>query len=317
MYDVVIVGGGAAGLSAALTLGRSRRHVLVVDAGHPRNAPAAAMHGFLSRDGMSPLELLAVGRDEVARYGVEIVDGVVTAADATADGFSIELGDGSRYETRRLLVTTGLVDELPDIAGVRELWGRDVLHCPYCHGWEVRDQPVGVLGNGPRAVHVALLFRQLTDDVVFFTHTTPPAAEERALLGAIGVQMVDGRVTSLDVADGRLAAVCLEDGTVVPRRALVVGTRSTVANPLLASLGVEAVEHPSGVGAYVPTDAMGLTAVPNVWAAGNVTDPSANVIIAAAAGFKTGAAVNADLAMDDARRALQVELGVASTSYRS
>ncbi len=150
-YDVVIVGGGAAGLSAALVLGRARRKVAVIDAGAPRNAPAAHMQGFLSRDGMPPADLLTIGREEVTGYGVEIIDGEVTTIEP---GFVVHLASGERLTTRRILLTTGVSDELPAIPGVRERWGRDLLHCPYCHGWEVRDQPLGVLGTHPGAVRM-------------------------------------------------------------------------------------------------------------------------------------------------------------------
>src|SRR5215203_4401064 len=164
-YDVLVVGSGAAGLSGALMLGRSRRSVLVVDAGEPRNAPAAGVHGFLTRDGMNPSALLEAGRAEVLGYGVDVLEGCVASAASTEGGFVATLEGGRRVGTRRLLVTTGLVDVLPDIPGVRERWGRDVLHCPYCHGWKVQDQPVGILASGPMAVHQALLFRQLTADL--------------------------------------------------------------------------------------------------------------------------------------------------------
>ncbi len=170
-YDVVVVGGGIAGLSGALTLGRARRSVLVVDAGEPRNAPASGVHGYLSRDGVAPAALLEAGRAEVCGYGVQVLDGRVDELASTGSGFTVGLEDGRRVGARRLLVTTGLVDELPDVAGVRERWGRDVLHCPYCHGWEVRDRPLGVLGTSSRAVHQALLFRQWTDDLTLFVHT--------------------------------------------------------------------------------------------------------------------------------------------------
>jgi thioredoxin reductase len=305
-YDVVVVGGGAAGLSGALMLGRSRRRVLVVDAGEPRNAPAAEMHGFLGRDGTPPSDLVAAGREEVRRYGVELVAGTVVGASpsTTGDGFDVVLEDGSRCHARRLLVTTGLVDELPDVPGVRELWGHDVLHCPYCHGWEVRDQPIGVLASGPMSVHQALLFRQLSDDVVFFTHDLLPADDDRAKLEAIGVRIVDGKVTELEIVDGRLAGVRVEGDATVPRAAVAVAPRFVARALVLTTLGIEAVEHPTGVGIHVPCDPTGLTAMPGVWVAGNVTDPSATVIMAAAAGSKAGAAINADLAGEDAGRAL-------------
>jgi len=170
-YDVVVVGGGAAGLSGALALVRSRRRVLVIDAGSPRNAPAGHVHNFLTRDGTPPGDLLALGRAEVAGYGGEFVDGAVAAASRDDDGFVVTLADGREVRARRLLVTSGLVDELPDVPGLAERWGRDVLHCPYCHGWEVRDQPIGVLATGALAVHQALMFRQLSADVTLLLHT--------------------------------------------------------------------------------------------------------------------------------------------------
>ncbi len=179
VYDVVVVGGGAAGLSAALLLGRARRRVAVVDAGAPRNAPAAHMHGFLSRDGMPPADLLAAGRAEIAGYGVDLVEDQVVGIDP---GFFVRLAGGRVLRARRILLTTGVRDQLPDIAGIRERWGRDLLHCPYCHGWEVRDQPLGVLNTGPGAVAHAQLVRQWSDNVVFFAHTHALTATERAQL---------------------------------------------------------------------------------------------------------------------------------------
>src|SRR6478736_6575988 len=152
-YDVVVIGGGAAGLSAALVLTRARRRVAVVDAGEPRNAPAAHLQGFLSRDGMRPADLLAAGRAEVSGYGVELLDDQVVGIEA---GFFVRLAGGRVLKARRILVATGVRDELPEIPGVRERWGRDLLHCPYCHGWEVGDQPLGVLGTDPGAVQHAL-----------------------------------------------------------------------------------------------------------------------------------------------------------------
>src|SRR3954451_23355062 len=169
-YDGVVIGGGAAGLSAALVLSRARRKVLVVDAGSPRNAPASHMHGFLSRDGLPPRELLALGRREVTAYGGEIRTGAVTgSAPHGGAGFHVVLDDRQRISARRLLVGTGLRDELPDVPGLRERWARDVLHCPYCHGHEVRDRRLGVVGRGPGAVRYAQIVRQWTHDLVYFT----------------------------------------------------------------------------------------------------------------------------------------------------
>jgi thioredoxin reductase len=293
-YDVVVVGGGAAGLSGALTLARARRSVLVVDAGEPRNAPAAGVHNYLGREGMSPLALLETGRGEVRSYGGEVIDGRVESAVASNEGFAVTLGDGRLVSARRLLVTTGLLDELPDVDGLRERWGRDVIHCPYCHGWEVRDQPIGVLASGPFAAHQALLFSQWTDDLTLFRHTAPaPADDQLEQLDALGVRIVAGAVTGVVTDDDRLTGLRLADGTVVPLQAVVVGPRFAARADALVSLGLEVTENEFGT--FVAADAMGLTAVPGVWVAGNVTDPRAQVIGAAAAGVGAAAAINADL----------------------
>ena len=291
-YEVIVIGGGAAGLNGALMLARSRRSVLVIDAGRPRNAPAEGVHGLLGREGMSPLELLARGRDEVRGYGGEIVSGEVVGATRDGDGFRVELGDGRTIGAKRLLVTTGLVDELPGVPGLRERWGRDVVHCPYCHGWEVRDQAIGVLATGPMSAHQALLFRQLSDDVTFFAHEQPDPGQE---LTARGITVVTGRVTGLEIVDDRIAGVRLEDGTTIPRQAIAVATRMVARAGFLAGLGLKPVEHPSGMGEHVPADPTGRTEVPGVWVAGNVTDLSAQVGSAAAAGATAGAQINFDL----------------------
>ncbi len=302
---MIVIGGGSAGLNGALMLGRSRRSVLVVDAGDPRNAPAAGVHGFLTRDGTPPAELMALARAEVARYGVEVVPGRAQSAERTDAGFSVRLDDGRTVEGRRLLVTTGLVDELPDVAGVRERWGREVVHCPYCHGWEHRDQAVGVLVTGPRATHIAQLFRQLTEDVVVFLHTGPrPTEDELEGLTARGVRLVDGEVESLVVVDDQLTGVRLRDGEVVACQALAVTPRFAARADVLASLGLDATDHPSGLGSYVASDLTGATEVSGVWVAGNVTDPMAQVVASAAAGSLAGAAINADLVAEEVQRAI-------------
>ncbi|MGY1603706.1 FAD-dependent oxidoreductase [Geodermatophilus sp. SYSU D00815] len=307
-YDVVVVGGGAAGLSGALALARAGRSVLVVDAGQPRNAPAGHVHNYLGREGTPPAELYAIGRGEVASYGGEVVDGVVTGARRDGDGFLVTLGDGE-VRARRLLVTTGLVDELPDVPGVAEQWGSGVLHCPFCHGAEVRDRPIGVLGTNPFAVHQALLWRQWSADVVLFRHTAPePTGDEREQLAARGVVVVETPVAAL-VADGdRLTGVRLADGTVVDREAVVVSPRFTARAELLAGLGLAAEERlRDGVpfASAVPAGPTGATAVPGVWVAGNVADPTAQVVVAAAAGLTAGAHITGDLVEEDTRRAVE------------
>ena len=235
-YDVVVVGGGAAGLGAALVLGRARRRVAVVDSGAPRNAPAAHMQGFLSRDGMSPAAFLAAGRAEAAGYGVELVEDRVVEIDA---GFIVRLAGGAVLKARRILVATGVRDELPEIPGVEERWGRDLLHCPYCHGWEVRDRPLGVLGTVPGSVEHAQLLRQWSDDVIFFVHTYDLTPAERRQLEARGVRIVDGEVARLRVEGDRLSGVELTGGRVIARTAVFVRPHNVPhADGLLAGSGL-------------------------------------------------------------------------------
>lgn len=299
-YDVAVIGGGAAGLSAALVLTRARRRVLVVDAGEPRNGPAAHMQGFLSRDGLPPAELLATGRKEVTTYGGRLVDGYVSDVRAVGSGFELTVADRRVHRARRVLVTTGLRDEVPDLPGIRERWGRDLLHCPYCHGYEVRDECLGVLGGTPDSVAHALLVRQWSDDVVYFDHGSPVTHGERAQLAARSIPLVEGAVRRLVVQDDRLTGVELEDGRVVPRAAVFVRPKLVPHDSLLVALGCDTDEH-----GWVVTDRTGRTSVPGVWAAGNATNPRAQVITAAGEGSAAAIAINADLVAEDVSTALQ------------
>ncbi|WP_456787768.1 NAD(P)/FAD-dependent oxidoreductase [Cellulomonas sp. P5_C5] len=319
MRDVIVIGGGAAGLSGAVTLARARRSVLVIDDGSPRNAPADGVHGLLGQEGVSPLELLARGRAELAGYGGSLRQGRIVAAvrddggsaptgsDAAQEdrGFVVTLDDGTTERARRLLVATGLVDDLPAIPGLRERWGHDVLHCPYCHGWEVRDQPIGVLATSERAVHQALLFRQWSDDVVLLQHTAPePTPEQAEQLAALGIGVVPGVVAEVLSVDGRLTGVRLASGEVVARSALTVMPRFVARLDGLAGLGLTAVPHEMGVGEHAATDLMGASSVPGVWVAGNATDLMAQVTGAMAAGTRAAAALNMDLIAQDTVRAV-------------
>jgi thioredoxin reductase len=312
-YDVVVVGGGAAGLAGAVALARSRRRVLVIDAGSPRNAPAHGVHNYLAREGVPPADLLAAGREEVRGYGGQVVEGTVAAVRRASGpdedpAFAVHLDDGRAVRARRLLVSTGLVDELPPVPGVAERWGRDVLHCPYCHGWEVRGTAIGVLATGPLALHQALLWRQLSDDVTLFTHTAEdPRDEEAEQLAARGIAVVPGEVAALEVAGDRLTGVRLRDGRTVARDAVVVAPRFAALAGVLAGLGLEPADLRMGdhvLGSAVQADANGATAVPGVWVAGNVADLRAQVIVSAGAGLTAGAAINADLVAEDTRHAV-------------
>jgi thioredoxin reductase len=302
-FDVAVIGGGAAGLSAALVLTRARRRVVVIDAGHPRNAPAAHMQGFLGSDGLPPTELLAAGRTEVAGYGGQFVHGTVTSIDPgsahCAAKFQVRLDDGTALTTRRVLVTTGLRDDIPDIPGVRERWGKDLLHCPYCHGYEVRDQPLGVLGGNPESVTHALLIRQWSDDVVLFANGGTLTADQRERLVASAIGIVDEQVSRLIVEDDHLTGVELATGNVVPRSAMFVRP-DFVPNDVLLT-GVGAATHPNG---WVAVDQTGKTSLPGLWAAGNATNPRAQVITAAGEGSAAAIAINNDLTEEDAEHAV-------------
>jgi thioredoxin reductase len=299
-HDVVVIGGGAAGLSAALVLSRALRRVLVVDAGHPRNAPATHMHGYLSRDGMPPAQLLVTGRDEVTGYGGQVVEATVTALVPDGpEGFWVLLGDGRRVRTRRLLVTTGLTDELPDIDGLTDRWARDVLHCPYCHGHEVHGQQLGVIGGTPGAVRYAHIVRQWTHDLVYFTPPNVLTRDERTELVARSVGIVEGDIDHLVIDDDHLVGVQMTDGTTVPRDALFVPPRFVPNHNLLRGLGCDVDEN-----GWVRVNDTGRTSNPHVWAAGNVVDPRAQVITAAGAGSAAAIALNADLVDEDVRAAV-------------
>ena len=300
-HDIVVIGGGAAGLSAALVLSRARRKVLVLDAGHPRNAPASHMHGFLSRDGLPPTELLAMGRQEVRSYGGRIVTANVDGIKACHQGgFRVMFSGGHQVTTRRVLVTTGLRDELPDIPGLAERWARDVLHCPYCHGYEVRDQQLGVLGWTPEAVGYAQIVRQWADDVVYFTTPGTLTEAARTELTARAIGIVEGTVSRIVVENDTLCGVALDDGRVVPRQVLFVPPRFVPHSDLLVSLGAEVDEN-----GWVRTTVGGATSVPGLWVAGNVANPRAQVITAAGEGSAAAIAINADLVTDDISRAVR------------
>ncbi|MFD2421297.1 NAD(P)/FAD-dependent oxidoreductase [Amycolatopsis pigmentata] len=312
IVDAVVIGGGAAGLNGALMLARSRRSVVVIDSGTPRNAPAEGVHGLLGLDGTPPAELLRRGREEVTRYGGRFVPGEVTsAAPASPEGdlrFTITLADGEVLRTRRVLVATGLRDVLPDIPGLARHWGHSVVHCPYCHGWEVRDEAIGILAVGPASVHHALLFRQLTEDLVYFTRGTDLDEDTRARFAARDIRVVDIPVAEVESDDNGITGVRLADGNVVPRRVLAVATTLLARTDGLEGLGLPMEDLPGGMGRHFVTGMAGSTEVPGVWVAGNATDPMAQVGASAAAGALAGAHMNADLVNADTNAALAAAL---------
>jgi thioredoxin reductase len=314
-WDVVVVGGGAAGLTAALTLARVRRSVLVIDAGEPRNAPAAAadghgVHGLLGREGISPLALLRIGREEVASYGGRVVEGRVTrieraGAGADAD-FVVDLAaDGPRVRARRILLATGLVDELPPVPGLAERWGRDVVHCVYCQGWEVRDRAIGVLGTFQQA----LMFRQVSAEVTLFRHTGADLAPDLSddqweQLAALGISVVEGEIAGLTVDDrDRLAGVRLASGVELPIHVLAVAPRFAPRTDFLSGLDLPCRDLPTGLGRQLAVDPSGSTGTPGIWAAGNAADAMAGVAAATASGTTAAAAINLDLLNAEAEAA--------------
>ncbi|MCY0906191.1 NAD(P)/FAD-dependent oxidoreductase [Arthrobacter sp. H14-L1] len=303
--DVVVIGGGVAGLAAAVVLGRSRRSVIVVDAGQPRNAPSAGAHNVLGLEGISPLELLARGRAEAESYGVNIVTGSATNASGVLDDFTIEVdGEALHVKARRVVLATGLIDELPAVPGIEAAWGHSVLHCAFCHGWEVRDQRIAVLGCNENSFHQVLLFSQLSDDVTFFIHDAPnPTDEQREQLAALGVDVVTPRVERLLVEGTQVRAVEIEGGRSFEIDAAVVAPRFIARTALYEALGGNRTTSPFFE--QIPADPRGTTAVPGVWAAGNASEIMTMVAASAASGVTVGSAVHGDLAAADLAQAVR------------
>lgn len=293
IWDCVIVGGGAAGLSAALVLGRARRHVLVVDAGAQSNLAAHGIGGLLGFDGVPPAQLYAQGRRELGRYpSVEILEGEVISGTASGDDFVLELADGGEVQTRRVLLAMGMRYETAAVPGLAQLWGSSVFHCPFCHGWEVRDQPLAVLANGERAVHMATMLRGWSDDVVLLTNGPAElTGDHRPRLAAAGVAVDERVVTELASAEGELAAVVFADGASLPRRGLLVASTLHQRSALASKLGVDfAAAGPVSV-EPIAIDGLYRTSVPGVFAAGDVCAQMPQVAAAVAAGSAAAASV--------------------------
>jgi thioredoxin reductase len=302
--DVIIVGAGSAGLSAALMLARSRRQILVVDGGDPRNAVAPHMHGVLGREGWSPLELVATGREEVARYGGVVEEALAFAIALKDDQFTLTLDDGQKRRARRVLIASGLRDELPEIPGLLQFWGRGVAHCPYCDGWEWRDRRIAVVSTGPASLHQAQLMRQLSADVTYYVEGTDLPEADLAALVARGITIETRRVAAIESLDNAVSAVRLHDGAVLKTDVIFVRPRALPNDPLLRMLKADSDMGVDGQ-EWVTVDPAGRTSIPGLWAAGNVVSPSATVPVSAAAGSTAGAAINADLVNDEIQSALR------------
>jgi thioredoxin reductase/SAM-dependent methyltransferase len=318
--DVAVVGGSAAGLAAALQLGRQRRSVIVIDSGEPRNAPAAHMHSFLGRDGTDPAELLVAGRAEVRSYGGEVLAGRAVHVSRDDGGrFVVDLASGDSVVARRLVVATGLVDELPEVEGLAEHWGRAVIHCPFCHGYEVRDQRLVQLVTHPMGLHVVPLLRQLTDRLTVLVAPgvdVDAAQVETLVAGGVDVRVDATAKRVLADIDGRLTGVALADGAQVEADAMLVGPRFRARVEPFGAIGLQTTAHVTGLGDVVEVDAMGATAVEGIFAIGSITDPSQQVLSAAAHGSRVGGAVAMSLASEDLRAATRPSGSEAEWEHR-
>jgi thioredoxin reductase len=296
-YDAAVIGGSWAGLSAAMQLARARRRVLVVDAGRPRNRFAHASHGFLGQDGRTPSAILETARAQVLAYPTaEFRQDEATRAETCDGGFQVALASGATARARRLVLATGVVDELPDIPGLRERWGASVLHCPYCHGYEVAGGRLGVLAVGERSLHHALLLPDWSPQVTLFTNGTfEPSADQREALAARGVR-VEPRSLAAVVGDGpALTGVRLDDGELVALDALFTASRTRMASALPEQLGCEFDEGPFGP--VIRTDARKETTVPGVYAAGDAARAAHNATWASADGVTAGMSAHQSVAL--------------------
>lgn len=300
--DVAVVGGSAAGLAAALQLSRQRRSVIVIDSGEPRNAPASAMHSYLGHEGRSPADFLRIARDEVRSYGAEVLTGRATNVTREQGGFRVDLTGGHIVHARRVVAATGLRDELPDVPGLAEHWGGAVIHCPFCHGYEARDQRIVSLVTSPMGLHPIPLLRQLTGDLTVLVHEGVASDEPQLqTFRDAGIRVVVERAAAVVSDDaGSLTGIRLEDDTFVEADSILVGTRLHARVAPFAGVGLTASDHPSGVATHVEADPMtGATAVPGVYAAGTLAEPMLQVLPTAAAGSRVGSMISFDLAQED------------------
>jgi len=300
-WDCVIVGGGAAGLSGALVLGRARRRTLVVDAGQQSNLPAHGIGGLLGHDGRSPAELYEMGREELRKYSsVEFREGTVTGARGRDGAFELELDDGSTLRSKKVLLAGGMDYHFHDLPGSKELWGDTVFHCPFCHGWEVEGRPLAARANGDGAVHAGLLLRAWTDDVVVLTDG--PAElddEQRAKLEQAGVRLDERPIDGLVAEGGKLRAISFADGGTLERAGLLVGPRLGQRDSLAEALGV-GIKEPSPMATdAIDTDAFQRTTVPGVFAAGDLGGQMPQVAAAISGGSMAGAMVVQNLMADE------------------
>ncbi|MXP65135.1 NAD(P)/FAD-dependent oxidoreductase [Roseomonas sp. M0104] len=295
-WDAIVVGGGPAGLSAALLLGRARRRVLLCDSGEHRNDRAVAMHGFLTRDGIPPGELRRLAREELRAYtGVRVADCRVVEARREESGFVVMLeGEAAPLRSRRLLLATGMVDELPDLPGLNAIWGRTAWHCPYCDGYERRDQPLAVHGEGRLGVKMALEVRSWSHDLVLCTGGSPIDGKDRRRLRELSIGLREERLVALEQEDGELRALRFADGGVLPRRGLFLAAPQRQRCELAERLGCSRTRK-----GMIRAGHDGGTEVPGLYVAGDTSPHVQLAIVAAAQGSMAAFALNAELLRDD------------------
>jgi len=293
LYDAIIVGAGPAGLNAALVLGRSRRHVLVCNAGEHRNAASRALHGFLTRDGIDPQELLRIGRQQLDRYDtVKVQDIGVTNIQADNDRFTVHLSDGSQLFARKVLVTTGVVDKLPDIQGFETFYGRSIFHCPYCDAWEVRDLPLAVYGRGTNGPGLAQELTGWSSDLTLVSDGAPEInGEDREKLARQRIQIREQKIARLDGSDGILECIVFEDGSTLKCRAMFFNLGHRQHSDLAARLGVNIDPHDG----EVVSNRHQSTNVPGLYVAGDAAFHTHFAIIAASEGAIAALAINTAL----------------------
>ncbi|WP_315912997.1 NAD(P)/FAD-dependent oxidoreductase [Arthrobacter sp. lap29] len=297
-WEVIIIGGGSGGLSAALTLVRARRRVLVIDSSSPRNRVSGHMHAVLGHDGKPPLQLLAEGREEIARYGGVVRSGAVVATTAVKGGFSVECSDGETFTARALIIATGLEDQLPEIEGLGEVWGSGVAVCPYCDGYEVGDGRIGILATGPGSTFQAQLLRQWSPQIVYLENDVGiPTAEAGPGLAARGIEVISGAVARVLSSNGQLTGVELASGEHIPLDAIFTAPRFAPRDEPLRQISADRTDFPWG--SFATVDAAGRTSVPGVWAVGNVVDANASVSVTIGAGALAGGMLNHELILED------------------
>ena len=296
LFDVIIVGGGSAGLSAALVLGRSKKRVLVFDVGKPRNAVSPAAHSFFSRDGIAPAELLHIGREQLRPYdSVEIINAKVVNAAKKDNTFQITLDNGTQYISQKLLLATGVKDILPKIEGFKELWGKSVFHCPYCHGWEVRNQPLAIYGNGESAFEFALLLTGWSHDLILCTDGEANLSQEqRQQLKQLKIELHEKKITRLESKGDILTGIVFNDGTVIPRRGIFIRTEISQTSDLSTQLGCKLPLFGS-----VEVNETKQASVPGVYVAGDAArSPLSQIVIAAADGATAAFFINHALTIE-------------------